>query len=422
MPRRRRRRPNWPYRLAWLTIVGSLLLYIGLGTLIGALTSGRRNYGIDWQIAFVSSCFSATLAIWFTMIGASVGSFLNVVAYRLPLGRTIGGHSGCPYCATPIAKFDNVPVLAWLRLRGRCRTCRLPISPQYPLVEFLVAMVFLFAFLTEVRLGGSNLPSYGFQRGYSSLVVSSTMVLRMISYLSILSGLLAAALIVVKGKFPPLILLLICLLPLLTLVIVDPAVTVVSYHVPSQVINEKFSATEALVTTSLGFLAGIVVAQILTPLMVAGMHKDNYADEVEIAIQEYRLVRAIQTWTASLAIAGAVVGWQAMVPLGWVIAACWLMGTYILSNTVPFSYKTKLHVYSASAWVWLGLMLFRGGWYWFDRIQILPSTWPLALRHVAGLMLLAVFSHWISKCQARFWTQFDNATKPAAAPYTENSM
>jgi leader peptidase (prepilin peptidase)/N-methyltransferase len=68
--------------------------------------------------------------------GAIVGSFLNVVAYRLPRGESLSRpRSRCPSCETPIRPYDNVPILSWLALRGRCRSCRAPISPRYPLVE-----------------------------------------------------------------------------------------------------------------------------------------------------------------------------------------------------------------------------------------------------------------------------------------------
>ena len=72
--------------------------------------------------------------------GLLVGSFLNVVAWRLPRGESLvapGSH--CPGCAHPVRPYDNVPVLSWLALRGRCRDCRTPISARYPLVEALTA-------------------------------------------------------------------------------------------------------------------------------------------------------------------------------------------------------------------------------------------------------------------------------------------
>lgn len=76
-------------------------------------------------------------------LGASIGSFLNVVIHRLPLRRSLvhpGSH--CPSCDAAIAPYDNVPVLSWLLLRGRCRHCRAPISPRYPTVELLTAAAF----------------------------------------------------------------------------------------------------------------------------------------------------------------------------------------------------------------------------------------------------------------------------------------
>ena len=70
------------------------------------------------------------------VMGAVFGSFLNVVAYRLPRGESLSRpRSRCPGCATPIRPYDNVPVLSWLALRGRCRSCRIRISARYPLVE-----------------------------------------------------------------------------------------------------------------------------------------------------------------------------------------------------------------------------------------------------------------------------------------------
>jgi leader peptidase (prepilin peptidase) / N-methyltransferase len=70
------------------------------------------------------------------VLGAVFGSFLNVVAYRLPRGESLSRpRSRCPHCETPIRPYDNVPVLSWLLLRGRCRSCQAPISPRYPLVE-----------------------------------------------------------------------------------------------------------------------------------------------------------------------------------------------------------------------------------------------------------------------------------------------
>lgn len=78
--------------------------------------------------------------------GLLVGSFLNVVIHRVPLGHSIVmPGSRCPRCGAPIRPIDNVPVVSWLWLRGRCRACRAPISPRYPVVELANGFLWLAA-------------------------------------------------------------------------------------------------------------------------------------------------------------------------------------------------------------------------------------------------------------------------------------
>lgn len=82
--------------------------------------------------------------VYLALVGAAIGSFLNVCLYRWPEGESvIRPRSRCPGCATPIPWYDNVPVLSWLVLRGRCRTCGEKISIQYPAVELTVALIWL---------------------------------------------------------------------------------------------------------------------------------------------------------------------------------------------------------------------------------------------------------------------------------------
>jgi len=77
------------------------------------------------------------------LFGAVIGSFLNVVAHRVPLGESLlSPPSRCPECEAPVKPYDNVPVVSWLLLRGRCRNCGTRISPRYPLVELVTALVF----------------------------------------------------------------------------------------------------------------------------------------------------------------------------------------------------------------------------------------------------------------------------------------
>ncbi|MEE2639643.1 MAG: prepilin peptidase [Planctomycetota bacterium] len=99
------------------------------------------------------------LFVWVFFFGACLGSFLNVFAYRIPSKITILGSSRCPFCLAPIPGQYNFPVLGWFALRGRCGTCRLPISPRYFVVEILAGSLLVFLFLSELVSNGDCLPT-----------------------------------------------------------------------------------------------------------------------------------------------------------------------------------------------------------------------------------------------------------------------
>jgi leader peptidase (prepilin peptidase)/N-methyltransferase len=91
------------------------------------------------------------LATGWALLGLLVGSFLNVVIHRVPAGLSlVTPGSACPGCDHPVRGYDNVPVISWLVLRGRCRDCRARISARYPLVELVSAGLFA---LTAWRFG-----------------------------------------------------------------------------------------------------------------------------------------------------------------------------------------------------------------------------------------------------------------------------
>src|SRR5262245_29714024 len=113
---------NWPALLAVPAVIREPLVPL---------------WAMEWTASFL-------LHLWLFCVGACVGSFLNVVVYRLPRDKSLS-HPGscCPRCGHPIRLNDNVPILSWLWLWGRCRDCRASISPRYLWVELLVACVFL---------------------------------------------------------------------------------------------------------------------------------------------------------------------------------------------------------------------------------------------------------------------------------------
>ena len=108
----------------------------------------REQWPPLWVIELTGK---ALLLAWLFAVGSCVGSFLNVVVHRLPAGvNLVHPGSRCPRCLSPIRLWHNIPILGWFLLRGRCRDCRLPISPRYPLVEFLVATAFVLIAWVEI--------------------------------------------------------------------------------------------------------------------------------------------------------------------------------------------------------------------------------------------------------------------------------
>jgi leader peptidase (prepilin peptidase)/N-methyltransferase len=87
-------------------------------------------------------------AAYVTLLGLMLGSFMNVCIYRLPRGLSpVRPRSGCPNCGHMLAWYENVPVVSYLVLRGRCRKCRVAISPMYPIIEAITGAVFLAGYL-----------------------------------------------------------------------------------------------------------------------------------------------------------------------------------------------------------------------------------------------------------------------------------
>ena len=148
----------------WAVFLASVLLPLALqagGSSGLFLTSPKRLLGdasplLQW-LPLVGVGLLA--AAWTFVLGGLIGSFLNVVVYRLPRGQSIVlGGSHCPRCGQPIHWHDNLPIVGWLMLNGRCRSCRLPIAVRYPLVESVSAGLFLAVFFLEIVSGGKNIP------------------------------------------------------------------------------------------------------------------------------------------------------------------------------------------------------------------------------------------------------------------------
>jgi leader peptidase (prepilin peptidase)/N-methyltransferase len=157
-----------------------------------------------------SSCFlrpsSFILLIWVIALGGAVGSFVNVVVYRLPRGMSLirpGSH--CPACKRPIRARDNIPILGWFLLRGRCRDCKEKIAFRYPLVEAITAGTLLALWLVEGIWLGRHLPQGPIASSDgSSARWLSVLLIRVSYHLVLLGTLLAAGLMEYDGHRVPL--------------------------------------------------------------------------------------------------------------------------------------------------------------------------------------------------------------------------
>jgi leader peptidase (prepilin peptidase)/N-methyltransferase len=161
--RRRRKRRNGPAELLVATVLLVAVVYALAWPLVRELWRSSRQTVERPTLLHLAEdvrlrSLEAFTVVWLFAIGASLGSFLNVVIYRWPRGRTLLGNSFCPYCNQPIRLRHNLPVLGWFLLRGRCHDCRLPISVRYPLVEATVGTVFVLLAFVELFSGGRNLP------------------------------------------------------------------------------------------------------------------------------------------------------------------------------------------------------------------------------------------------------------------------
>jgi leader peptidase (prepilin peptidase)/N-methyltransferase len=120
------------------------------------------------------------------VIGSVVGSFLNVCIYRIPWQKSvIWPGSRCPRCFGAIAPSDNIPIVGWLALRGECRTCGLPISVRYPLIEGLVGLLFLGLYVVDVlcatrgdfgQIPTHTLATFAYHALLTALLVAATFI------------------------------------------------------------------------------------------------------------------------------------------------------------------------------------------------------------------------------------------------------
>lgn len=258
------------------------------------------------------------LAIWMFVLGASIGSFMNVVIYRLPAGLSLV-HPGsrCPKCKTPLAARDNVPIFGWLWLRGRCRYCGLAISARYPLIELLVACLFTLLAAMGPLADGANLPGFA-DRAAEEAAIDWAPWGEYAYHLFLLCGLICAALIEFDGHAIPTRL----LMPLALVGAVAPWFWPELHPVPSGILSQEtlldFPWAAGPVDGLAGFAAGILSGLAAWPAARRGSGKD-----------ERRAALAPHNFAIALGGAGLYLGWQAAAGLAAATATMLLAVTLV---------------------------------------------------------------------------------------------
>lgn len=404
MPRKRRQLKRWlrisrlrisRLRINWPFLLASLATIVSLGLLVVLRSLGRASYwevsDVEWQLAVVASCSEAVVAAWMIATGATIGSFLNVAAWRVPRGVSLLTPSRCPYCTTNLALWDNFPIFGWLRLRGRCSTCHLPIHPRYLCVELLLAAVFGWTFFNEYLSLGANLPTQPFQQMMSleDRLLETTFGFQIFLYLWVTSGLIAVALMTLQKSVVPWSVFAWTIVPCLILPILAPDMiqvpwqsAVVDFAVVDYAVAD-YAEVDYAVADSIGqqrIAAGITIACGMALGMVVGKLLWIVANKIrrftltgsqfaEPTIDHQRTV------LAGFAVAGGLLGWQAVVVVAMITLALSSLASAILtSRLLPKSllvWRNNIgFIANWSSWIWLAVLIYRSTWiYWFRLVS-----------------------------------------------------
>ena len=254
-----------------------------------------------------------TIFTWLIYFSGAIGSFLNVVAWRLPRGETTSGRSKCPRCDNFLLARDNVPVLGWISLNGRCRFCSLPISRRYPIVELMVSLSLTAVGMTQLyRLALPFQETHYHGGPLWAPSVTLSMIGVLIFHTFALSTSWAAALVRGDGVALPRRMIVFALILIVVPMIVFPVLSVVPWQLnrPDEWISGDPSSgrlsmhVAALMRVVTGIVAAIFFARVLSRYLCPSA--DPKLDP--LGKDTSRLMDLI----VMLAIPSVVVGWQAV--------------------------------------------------------------------------------------------------------------
>jgi leader peptidase (prepilin peptidase)/N-methyltransferase len=304
-------------------------------------------------------CGEAMVTACFFALGANIGSFLNVVVWRMPLGISIvHGDSRCPVCSTKIASRDNIPIFGWLGLGGQCRACGTEIAPRYPIVEAITGTVFLLFYFAELISGGANLPVRGINnyRGVLWIIMYPKwdVIGLYLYHCYLFCVLLVMTLMALDRKQVPRRLLIFAFVVAIGLPLAFPDLALVP---ASRLLTAGWMSSAMFVGA--GTVVGLLIGCVL-----------NWAWRRSLPHEPSELMAI----TPSFGLIGAVLGWQAVLSIATFFCGLMLVRT-MLTDRVD---RLLWHLFVA---VLIHHLLWRLMSYWS------PSVWPHATSAATSVIL-----------------------------------
>jgi prepilin signal peptidase PulO-like enzyme (type II secretory pathway) len=374
--------------VVWTFVVGGLLLFF----LVPLATHFLLQSGFDFQSMSLwldATQFCQTIAmhafvyLWITFLGSCFASFLNVVAWRVPRGRSILGSSHCPHCDRQLALKDNVPIFGWLNNDGKCRNCRAPIAVRYLIVELLLGVIFLLLFLAEVILGGVNLPVRPELNRVGVEFVLFTpnwfLILTFVYHATLICGLFTVATIGSEGRRVPKRVLFFAAIFLIAIASTWADVIQVPWTAGVMVVGDwppdQFSQT-SLMTITFGSVVGSFFGVVLQWLTVAGGNREQNRTQLDhsfsISPHLAEQSRGTSSAFASLLLVGLGLGWQSVL---WVsviaIAVQWSLQRLAWPASLTIQ---KIVTGNPSAVVMFATIMHLLFWRWQMPVQFWLST------------------------------------------------
>ena len=368
--------------LIWLVGIFVVVTYI-------VSMAAWQSYSERWtrfSELLIPRCVDVLIASWLFFVGSSIGSFLNVVAWRMPRGVSVNGRSHCPWCDQRLSWKDNWPVFGWLALAGRCRTCRMPISPRYPIVELAVGLTILFVGWREFYGSGTTLPFHDARLGSVGALwtpyITQENIITMVYHVVAIAAAWAMALVRFDGHRLPRKLVGVSLGIVILPILISPGVAVVPWQVA---MNANWQSDGRYLDAAMRVITGAAAAVLIGRSLARYLSPEADPKINPLGRDTARLMDII----AMLIVPAVVVGWQASLAVTNVA----VLITYAIPIVMP-NCRDSLSRLGFGLTIALTLQL--GCWQWLHSMAMVwPTVGSPSTTILAWAAAILVLPRWL---------------------------